>query len=120
MTQATVSAQKTRPLPQSPYKGLLAYTAEDSEFFFGREVERELIAAHLMAARLTVLYGPSGVGKTSILDAGVARDLAELARETVEEEDTPRRALVVFRTWHGDPAAGLVEAVARSVRELLP
>ena len=120
MTQATVAAQKTRPLPQSPYKGLLAYTAEDSEFFFGREVERELIAAHLMAARLTVLYGPSGVGKTSVLDAGVARDLGELARETLEEEDTPRRALVVFRTWHGDPAAGLAEAVARSVRELLP
>jgi WD40 repeat protein len=120
VTQATVAAQKTRPLPQSPYKGLVAYAAEDSEFFFGREVERELIAAHLMAARLTVLYGPSGVGKSSVLDAGVARDLTELARETVEEEDTPRRALVVFRTWHGDPAAGLAEAVAGSVRELLP
>jgi WD40 repeat protein len=120
VTQATVPAQRTRPLPQSPYKGLLAYTAEDVEFFFGREVERELIAAHLMAAKLTVLYGPSGVGKTSVLDAGVTPDLAEFARETVEEGDTPRRVLVVFRTWRGDPAAGLAEAVAQSVRGLLP
>jgi WD40 repeat protein len=107
-------------LPQSPYKGLLPYTVEDSDFFFGREVERELIAANLMAARLTVLYGPSGVGKTSVLDAGVAHDLAELTRETMDEEDTPWRVHVVFRTWRGEPAAGLAEAVAGSVRALLP
>src|SRR5205823_1247132 len=100
--------------------GLLPFTAEDADFFFGREVERELIAANLMAARLTVLYGPSGVGKTSVLDAGVAHDLTKLARETVDEEDTPNRALVVFRTWHGDPVAGLSAAVAEAVRALLP
>jgi WD40 repeat protein len=99
---------------------LLPYSEDDAEFFFGREVERELIAANLMAARLTVLYGPSGVGKTSVLDAGVAHDLAELARETVDEEGTPRRVLVVFRTWRGDPVAGLSQEVARCVRELLP
>jgi WD40 repeat protein len=120
VTQAILARRQTRPLPQSPYKGLLAYTADDADFFFGREVERELIAAHLLAARLTVLYGPSGVGKTSVLDAGVAHDVGELARETLEEEDIPRRVLVVFRTWRGDPAAGLAEAVAHSVRELLP
>jgi WD40 repeat protein len=120
VTQATALARETRHLPRSPYKGLLPYSEDDSEFFFGREVDRELIAANLMAARLTVLYGPSGVGKTSVLDAGVAHDLAELARETVDEEDTPRRVLVVFRTWRGDPAAGLAEAVERAVRELLP
>jgi WD40 repeat protein len=120
VTQAALVARRTSRLPQSPYKGLLPYAEADSEFFFGRETERELIAANLMAARLTVLYGPSGVGKTSVLDAGVAHDLAQLARETVEEEDTPRRVLVVFRTWRGDPVAGLSEAVARCVRELLP
>ena len=32
-----------------------------------------------MASRLTVLYGPSGVGKSSLLRAGVARRLRALA-----------------------------------------
>ena len=121
MREATVVSQpRTTSLPASPYKGLVAYDEADAEFFFGREIERELIAANLMAARLTVLYGPSGVGKTSVINAGVAHDLAEFARQMLEEEGTPRRVLVVFRTWRGDPAAGLAEAVAESVRELLP
>ena len=47
-------------------------------FFFGRERESELVAANLMASRLTVLYGPSGVGKSSLLRAGVARRLRAL------------------------------------------
>jgi WD40 repeat protein len=120
VTHAAFAPEKTTRLPQSPYKGLFPYTEADSYFFFGREVERELIAANLMAARLTVLYGPSGVGKTSVLDAGVAHDLTDLARETVGEDDTPNRTLVIFRTWYDDPVAGLSAAVAESVRALLP
>ena len=69
--------------PISPYKGLNAF--EDSELdallFFGREREREIVVANLIAARLTVLYGPSGVGKSSLLHAAVARSLRELPEE---------------------------------------
>jgi WD40 repeat protein len=68
-------------VPLSPYKGLAAF--EDSELdallFFGREREREVIVANLLASKLTVLYGPSGVGKSSILRAAVARRLREIA-----------------------------------------
>ena len=64
-------------LPESPYKGLAAF--EDSELdallFFGREREISAVAANVLANRLTVLYGPSGVGKSSLLYAGVARRL---------------------------------------------
>ena len=59
-------------LPATPYKGLMPYSEEDAPFFFGREAEREIITANLLASRLTLLYGASGVGKTSILRAGVA------------------------------------------------
>jgi hypothetical protein len=49
----------------SPFKGLRSF--EDSEgdvpFFFGRELERAQIEANLMASRLTVVYGETGVGK---------------------------------------------------------
>ena len=64
-------------LPESPFKGL-AYFGDsqyDVLLFFGRERESEVVAANLMASRLTVLYGPSGVGKSSLLRAGVAQRL---------------------------------------------
>ncbi len=71
--------------PVSPFKGLAAF--EDSEldalFFFGRERERAVLVANLLAARLTVLYGESGVGKSSLLGAGVARELRALAPDAV-------------------------------------
>ena len=67
-------------IPESPYKGLASF--EDSELdallFFGREREIAAVAANVLANRLTVLYGPSGVGKSSLLGAGVARRLREI------------------------------------------
>jgi hypothetical protein len=92
--------------PPSPYKGLAPYEDSDLDalFFFGRERESEVIAANLMAARMTVLYGPSGVGKSSVLRAGVAHRL----RQEHEVE------VVVFSTWTGDPVAALSEAVGGS------
>ena len=52
--------------PPSPYKGLAPFedSALDALLFFGRERQIEVIVANLMASRLTVLYGVSGVGKT--------------------------------------------------------
>lgn len=90
-------------LPESPYKGLASF--EDSELdallFFGREREIAAVAANVLANRLTVLYGPSGVGKSSLLRAGVARRLRELSGAPV----------VVHDTWAEDPAARLVASV---------
>jgi WD40 repeat protein len=69
--------------PVSPFKGLAAF--EDSEldalFFFGRERERQVLVANLLASRLTILYGESGVGKSSLLAAAVVRDLRLAAPE---------------------------------------
>jgi len=80
----------------TPYKGLAPF--EDSELdallFFGRERETEVIVANLLASSLTVLYGPSGVGKSSILRAAVVRRL----RERVPEAD-----VLVLDEWATDP-----------------
>jgi WD40 repeat protein len=91
--------------PESPYKGLRAFddTDVDARLFFGRERDREIITANLLAARLTVLYGPSGVGKSSVLRAGVARQLRELAESPV---------VVVFSSWADAPERELAAAVA--------
>ena len=87
--------------PASPYKGLAPFEDSDLDalLFFGREQESEVIAANLMAARVTVLYGPSGVGKSSVLRAGVAHRLRQ--EQGVE--------VVVSSTWTGDPVAALIE-----------
>ena len=68
--------------PRSPFRGLAPFgdSELDALLFFGREREAEVIAANLMAAKLTVLYGPSGVGKTSVVRAGVATRLRAAAR----------------------------------------
>jgi WD40 repeat protein len=86
----------------SPYKGLAPF--EDSEvdalLFFGRNRETETIAANLQASRLTVLYGPTGVGKSSILRAGVAHRLRK----------EPDVDVLVLDSWEGDAAATLRDA----------
>src|SRR3954447_24376141 len=95
-------------LPASPYKGLAPFedSALDELLFFGRERDRTVIAANLVAARLTVLYGATGVGKSSVLRAGVARDLRAL----------PERPLVVVHeAWADDPVGSLSGAIAAGV-----
>jgi WD40 repeat protein len=97
-------------VPESPYKGLAAF--EDSELdallFFGREREIAAVAANVLANRLTVLYGPSGVGKSSLLGAGVARRLRELSGAPV----------VVHDAWAEDPAGRLIASVQAECGEL--
>ena len=80
--------------PSSPYKGLAPFgdSALDALFFFGREREREVIVANMLASRLTLVYGESGVGKSSLLAAGVARELRFVA---------PEAPVVVHDVWSG-------------------
>lgn len=103
----------------TPYKGLMPYSEEDAPFFFGRDAEREIITANLMASRLTLLYGPSGVGKSSVLRAGVAHHLRRLARENLDETGSPQFAIVVFNSWRDDPIAGLESRVRESAMQAL-
>ena len=63
MTQTAAVDERAPPvlLPDTPYVGLTPFTERDAQFFFGREKERRIIAANLMASRLPLLYGASGV-----------------------------------------------------------
>jgi serine/threonine protein kinase len=72
-----------------PYVGLQPYNEDDQDYFFGRERDSRVISSNLYAAYLTVLYGASGVGKTSVLRAGVFPRL----------RTSPRTAVVIFDTW---------------------
>src|SRR4051794_19351827 len=54
-----------------PYAGVRSYRQDESAKFFGREKEARQISDLWQANRLTVLYGPLGAGKTSLIQAGV-------------------------------------------------
>ena len=68
----------------SPYRGLAAMEEKDSDYFFGRERETIDVLSALAASvdRLPVLLGNSGVGKSSLAQAGV---LAALKRQAWPE-----------------------------------
>jgi len=57
--------------PQNPWPGLAPYTEQQHDLFFGRELEIEEILRLIQRDTLTVLFGRSGSGKSSLLHAGV-------------------------------------------------
>lgn len=55
----------------SPYRGLAAFGESDARFFFGRSGEIRSAVAHLESWPLLAVVGPSGVGKSSFIHAGL-------------------------------------------------
>jgi class 3 adenylate cyclase/WD40 repeat protein/tRNA A-37 threonylcarbamoyl transferase component Bud32 len=56
---------------ECPYRGLLAFEAEDRAFFFGRESVVSELIGRLGPRRLLAVVGASGSGKSSLLRAGL-------------------------------------------------
>jgi len=102
----------------SPFRGLVPFTERDSDYFFGRAAEREIIAANLIASRLTLLYAPSGVGKSSVLLAGVVHDLGVLAADEISAGRRPEYVPVVVRRWRDDPLGALRGDVREGLRRV--
>ena len=57
---------------KSPFKFLDPYGIGDRDIFFGREKEIEAIYEQVMLAKLLLVYGQSGTGKTSLIHCGLA------------------------------------------------
>ena len=92
-------AEVRPPFPERPYKFLDYFEVADQPIFFGRDEEVNQLAQHIMAHKLTVLFGRSGVGKTSLIKAGVIPRL--------EEEGYTSLCLRVLR----EPAVSIKQAV---------
>jgi WD40 repeat protein len=56
---------------RAPYLGLVAYQPQDAGWFFGRERLTGELTDRLACSRFLAVVGPSGVGKSSLLCAGL-------------------------------------------------
>jgi WD40 repeat protein len=101
-----------------PYVGLVPYTEEDAAYFFGRERDVGLIVDNLHASRLTILFGPTGVGKTSVLRAGVVCRLREENRESVERFGVLEGAVAYCNAWRDDPLLELGIVLQQTLSEV--
>jgi tetratricopeptide (TPR) repeat protein len=106
-----------------PYPGTRPFQRGDGHRFFGRVVEAAELAELWRINRLTMVHGPSGIGKTSLLDAGIVplvagrkADVLPIGRAsfgaTYPSAALPRHnpyTLAVLRSWSpGEPASRLV------------
>ncbi|MEJ2544678.1 MAG: winged helix-turn-helix domain-containing protein [Calditrichaceae bacterium] len=87
-----------------PYKFLDYYTEQDEALFFGREKEIELIASNILGHRNYIIHGRSGVGKSSIVRAGLSPVLRRKGHQ-----------VFVIRSYK-DP----IEEIIHSFQSLIP
>lgn len=68
---AASPAPETLTPAENPYKGLRAFGAADAETFHGRDALVGDLLAAVAEHRLVAVVGPSGIGKSSVVKAGL-------------------------------------------------
>ncbi len=86
--------------PRNRYPGTKPFTAEQKELFYGRKQETDDLMKLIRFQQMVVLYGKSGLGKSSLLNASIknqaeTRKIAEVFsirfNASSEGEDAPLR-----------------------------
>ena len=90
---------------ENPWPGLATFEEADYAFFHGRTAETAQLLQLIQRETLTVLFGRSGLGKTSLLNAGAYPQLRELDFLPVH-----------VRLDHGDHAPPLAQQVLHCLR----
>src|SRR5271166_4465628 len=98
--------------PRSPFVGLASFTPHMATYFTGRERFALTLAGALLRSRITVLYGQSGCGKSSVLGAALPQALRATLRRAAEATSRAPFRLLNFRRWHPGFESRLVRAAA--------
>jgi tetratricopeptide (TPR) repeat protein len=94
---------------RNPWLGLASFTEETRAYFYGREDEVAELARRVQRKLLTVLFGQSGLGKTSILRAGLVPRLRA-------QGYCPVYVRVDYSRDAPEPAEQIKQAIARTAR----
>ncbi|MEO0337893.1 MAG: ATP-binding protein [Bacteroidota bacterium] len=73
------------------YPGLRPFSTDEENYFFGRDEEVEAVCRLLDLDNLIVLHGPSGMGKSSLINAGILPALSDLRNWEVSYRVVPIR-----------------------------
>lgn len=76
---------------RSRYPGLRPFDPGEQHYFFGRDEEIEAVCRLLDLDNLTVLHSPSGMGKSSLINAGILPALKEIRNWDVPYHVIPIR-----------------------------
>jgi len=105
-------------VPAIPYRGIQPFRYEDHAIFFAREIEARVLASLVTAYRGVFLYGDSGNGKSSLVNAGLLPQTNELGLQPLRVRVQPRSGeeLVVEQMAAGDedPLVGFAPPSAGS------
>jgi len=102
-------ATDAAPDARHPWLGLASFTEEARGYFYGREDEVAELARRVQRKLLTVLFGMSGLGKTSILRAGLVPRLRE-------QGYCPIYVRVDYGRDSPEPAEQIKQAIQRTAR----
>jgi tetratricopeptide (TPR) repeat protein len=94
---------------RNPWLGLASFTEETRAYFFGRDEEVAELARRVQRKLLTVLFGQSGLGKTSILRAGLAPRLRG-------QGYCPIYVRIDYGRDSPEPAEQIKQAISRAAR----
>jgi hypothetical protein len=98
--------------PKSPFVGLAAFTPRMSAYFTGRERFALTLAGAVLPSRITVVYGQSGSGKSSVLGAILPQVLRATLRRAAETTQRAPFRLLYFKRWHPGFETRLYHAAA--------
>lgn len=76
-------------LSANPWRGLEPYDTKHSELFYGRRTASEELAQRVKRDRFVVVAGPSGIGKSSLVRAGLLPRLSEGTKAIVVRPGAP-------------------------------
>lgn len=94
---------------RSPYPGLASFRPEDAELFFGRSALVDELVRRLGQRRFLAVFGRSGIGKSSLVQAGLIPAVGEPAL-LLTPGVHPMAELAVHLARHaGVPAGGLLD-----------
>ena len=105
-----IEAQRPPLDNENPWPGLDSFREADHRFFRGRSQEVRELAALIRCAQTSVLYGVSGIGKSSLLQAG----LFPLLRA---ECSLPIRIRLDFSAQAPDPITQIKRAILLQAKE---